>query len=136
MLNCPTVTIEKCTETEHEVPLGLGWLNPSTPCQFCGGQTNKIHQRRPLHVRDLSILGKLTVLTIERRQFSCKSCQKYFTESIDFIDFDCHSTHRYQRYVYNRVKVANVTQVARDEKLTYDRVKSIFDQQFKKTVHQ
>lgn len=134
LLNFPNITIERCTETETEVHLALGWLNPSVPCQFCAYETDKVNQRRPLQIRDLSILGKFTILTIERRQFKCENCQKYFTEPIDFIDFDRHSTERYQLQIYNRVKVANMTQVARDEDLTYDRVKSIFDRQYKKTV--
>ncbi|ASC70523.1 hypothetical protein XM38_014620 [Halomicronema hongdechloris C2206] len=94
LLNFPNVTIERCTETDNEVHLGLRWLNQSVPCQFCGCETDKVNQHRPLQVRDLSILGKFTVLTIERRQFKCENCQKYFTEAIDFIDFDRHSTER------------------------------------------
>lgn len=133
LLNFPNVTIERCTETENEVHLALRWLNESVPCPFCGCETGKINQHRPLQVRDLSILGKFTVLTLERRQFKCERCQKYFTEAMDFIDCDRHSTQRYQEHIYQRVKAANITQVARDENLTYDRIKSIFDQQFKKT---
>jgi transposase len=135
LLNFPNITIEKCTETESEVHLELRWLNQSIPCKFCGCQTDNINQRRPLKARDLSILGKFTVLTVERRQFRCDSCQKYFTEPIDFIDFDRHSTGRYQKYIYDHVKISNLTQVAREEHLTYDRVKSMFEQQYKKTVH-
>jgi hypothetical protein len=69
LLNFPNITIEKCTETESEVHLELRWLNQSIPCKFCGCQTDNINQRRPLKARDLSILGKFTVLTVERRQF-------------------------------------------------------------------
>lgn len=133
LLNLPNITIEKCSETETEVHLDLKWLNQSSPCQLCGCESDRVNQYRPLQVRDLSILGKFTVLTIERRQFKCENCRKFFTEAIDFIDFDRHSTQRYQTYLYGRVKAANMTQVARDENLTYDRVKSIFDQQLKKT---
>jgi transposase len=133
LLDFPNMSIEKYTQTESEVHLSLRGLKQSVVCTLCGCETDRVNQHRPVEVRDLPILGKDTILTITRRQFKCEVCQKYFTEPMDFVDFERHSTQRYQMYIYNRVKVETVTQVARDEHLTYDRVKSIFDKQFKKT---
>lgn len=132
LLNFPNTTIEKCIDKGDEVHLKIEFTNDSVPCIFCDHEIDQINQSRPLSVRDLPIFGKITILQINRRQFKCEHCQKYFTESIDFIDFDRHSTIRYQEYIYNRVKTSNITQVARDENLTYDRIKSIFDVQFER----
>ena len=136
LLNFPSVTIEKCVEEEDKVNLNIKFINDSVACIFCNHETDKINQIRPLSVRDLSIFGKVTILQIDRRQFKCEHCQKHFTELIEFIDFDRHSTIRYQKYIYNRVKTSNITQVARDESLTFDRIKSMFDVQFKKKTDQ
>jgi transposase len=78
-----------------------------------------------LKVRDISILGKITILEIGRRQFYCKDCQKYFTERLDFIDFPRQITERYKNYLFERVRVSTMTQIAKEESLTYDQIKGI-----------
>ncbi|WP_293337130.1 transposase family protein [Microcoleus sp. CAWBG58] len=37
-------------------------------------------------IRDLSIFGQPVYLKVPRRQFYCRTCQKYFTESLNFVD--------------------------------------------------
>jgi len=132
LLNFPNFTVEKCHIDEHKINLIIGFINEIAICPFCNHNTDKIHQERSLSVRDLPILGKSTVLEINRRQYYCQNCQRYFTESLDFIDFDRHSTNRYKQYIYERVKSSNITQITREENLSYDRVKSIFESQFSK----
>ena len=132
LLNLPALTIEKCLDTETEVHLTLKSLKESVNCPCCGVETDSINQERPLRVRDVSIFGKFTYLYFKRRQFYCENCQKYGTEPLDYIDFKRQTTRRYQEYIYKRVKVSTVSEVAREEGLTYDRVKSMFENQFLK----
>ena len=130
------MTVDRYRIEEETINLSIGFLNDSSVCPYCNYNTDEINQKRALNVRDLPILGKATILEIERRQYYCKNCQKYFTELIDFIDFDRHSTNRYKKYIYERVQKADITQIVREEGLTYDRVKSIFENQFsKKKIH-
>jgi transposase len=131
LLNFPNVTIEKCISSDDTIELTLRNLNESIVCPHCGEEIDEIHQERPISVRDLSVFGKLTQLNLKRRQFYCQDCQRYSTEEIDYIDFDRHTTIRYQEYIYERVKVSTVSQVAKEEKSTYDRIQSIF-----REVHQ
>lgn len=132
LLNLRTLTVEKCRDTETEVHLTLKSLKESVMCPGCGVETDRINQERPLRVRDVSIFGKITYLYLKRRQFYCQNCQKYVTESLEYIDFKRQTTRRYQEYIYKRVKVSTVSEVAPEEGLTYDRVKSIFEVQFQK----
>lgn len=132
LLNFPNITVEKYRIEEDKINLNIGFINEIVICPCCTQTTDEIHQKRKLSVRDLPILGKSTVLEIDRRQYYCQNCQKYFTESLDFIDFDRHSTNRYKQYIYERVKTSNITQITREENLSYDRVKSIFESQFLK----
>lgn len=126
------MTVERYEIDEQTINFSIGFINDYSACPHCQQKTDEINQKRLLSVRDLPILGKATILEIERRQYYCKNCNKYFTEPIDFIDFDRHSTQRYKQYIYERVKKADITQVAREESLTYDKVKSIFENQFSK----
>jgi len=114
------------------VTLMISFQNDVMACPDCEYETNHINQRRDLKVRDLSILGKQTILHLERRQYYCQDCKRYFTEEIESMDFDRHSTNRYQEYIYECVKKSTVSQIAKEEDLTYDRVKSIFENQFSK----
>jgi transposase len=132
LLNFPNITIEKCIISESKTELTLKFLNHSIICPHCSNKIDEIHQERAISVRDLSIFGKLTILNLNRRQFYCESCHKFTTEKLDYIDFDRHTTLRYQNYIYERVRVSTVTQVAKEESLTYDRVQSIFMQVNKK----
>jgi transposase len=132
LLNLPDLRIEKCLDTESEVHLTVKSWKESENCPCCGLETDRINQERPLRVRDVSIFGKFTYLYFKRRQFYCENCQKYWTEPLEYIDFKRQTTQRYQEYIYKRVKVSTVSEVAREEELTYDRVQSIFENQFLK----
>lgn len=109
LLNFPNITVETYRIEEDKINLNIGFINETAACPFCKQHTDEIHQKRHLNVRDLPILGKSTILEIDRRQYYCQNCQKYFTESLDFIDFDRHSTNRYKQCIYERVKNAFVS---------------------------
>jgi transposase len=130
LLNFPYTTVERCRIEEKILYLSVGFLNEFAICPHCRAKSEDMNQKRALSIRDLPILGKATILEIERRQYYCQDCQKYFTESLEFIDFDRHTTNRYKEYIYARVKNSTITQIAREEDLTYDRVKSIFEDEF------
>jgi hypothetical protein len=86
--------------------------------------------------RDLSVFGQATYLKVPRRQFYCHGCQRYFTESLSFVDEGRTYTRRYEEYIYQQVQQSSIEQVSRIEHLTYDRVEGIFKHQYgqKKTM--
>ena len=130
LLNIKGVTVNSYRIEQETIYFKLGYFKESCECPHCSHITDKINQIRDLHIRDMPILGKATILTIGRRQFYCQYCQKYFTEPLDVIDFPRHITERYKNYIFERVKVSSITQIAREESLTYDQVKGIFEERY------
>ncbi|WP_445302225.1 transposase family protein [Microcoleus sp. F4-D5] len=49
--------------------MGLSILSEGIVCHHCSNHTKKLHQNRPILVRDLSVFGFPVCLKIPRRQF-------------------------------------------------------------------
>jgi transposase len=130
LLNLPDVTVESCTQVESEVFLKLRFLKEESNCPHCHRPSDQLHQNRPVFIRDLSIFGQPVYLQVPRRQFYCGSCQKYFTESLSFVDWERRYTQRYESYIYQRVKATTIQQVSREEDLSWDQVQGIFKYRF------
>lgn len=130
LLNLPNVTVATCTQEAEQVFLELALLNEAAPCPHCQTCSDKIHQNRPVFVRDLAIFGRPVYLHVPRRQFYCRQCQRYFTESLEFVDWERRYTQRYEEYIYQRVQASNIEQVRREEGLSWDQVNGIFDYKF------
>jgi transposase len=77
LLALPGVRVESCTQVDGKIFLGLSILSEGIVCHHCKNSTEKLHQNRPVLVRDLSVFGRPVYLKIPRRQFYCPSCQRY-----------------------------------------------------------
>ncbi|UZQ53878.1 transposase family protein [Trichothermofontia sichuanensis B231] len=130
LLNLPNVTVETCTQEAEQVFLQIDLLNAAATCPHCQTRSEKIHQNRPILVRDLAIFGRPVYLQVPRRQFYCRQCQHYFTERLEFVDWERRYTQRYEEYVYQRVQASNIEQVGREESLSWDQVNGIFTYKF------
>ena len=128
LLALPGVRVETCTQVDGKIFLGLSILSERIVCHYCKNSTEKLHQNRPVLVRDLSVFGRPVYLKIPRRQFYCPSCQRYPTERIDFLDIKRRQTQQYEQNIYERVKQSSMEQIAREEGLSYDEIKGIFEQ--------
>jgi transposase len=65
-------------------------------------------------------------LKVPRLQFYCPSCQRYSTEELEFLDKKRRHTQRYEQNIYARVQQSSMSQIGREEGLSYDEIKSIF----------
>ena len=130
LLNFPNVTVESCTQQPGEVHLKLRFLNEEASCPHCEKLSTELHQQRPILLRDLSIFGQATYLKVLRRQFYCDDCQRYFTESLTFMDEGRQYTRRYEEYIYQQVRLASIEQVRRAEGLSFERIQGIFKHQY------
>jgi transposase len=63
---------------------------------------------------------------VPRRQFYCPTCQRYSTEKLEFLDKKRRHTQRYEQNIYARVQKSSISQIGREEGLSYDEIKSIF----------
>jgi transposase len=55
-------------------------------CNRCGQKSQRIHQNHRYLIKDLPISGQSVYLEINRRQFKCESCQKPFSEELNFVN--------------------------------------------------
>ncbi len=127
----PRVRVETCTQIEGKIFGELSILSKGIVCHHCNNPTEKLHQNRPILVRDLPVFGRPVYHKIPRRQFSCPICQHYPTERIDFLDVKRWHTQRYKQNIYERVKQSSMEQIGREKGLSYDEIneiKGIFEQ--------
>ena len=129
LLNLPDITIERCIKNDKKTILKVGFLTDNATCPHCQQSRDELHQIRTILIRDLPISGQLIELEIPRRQYYCKNCQKYFTEQLCFVDVGRRYTQRYEEYIYHRVQVTTVSQVKREEELSWDQIQGIFNHQ-------
>jgi transposase len=127
LLNLPNITVETCSNLEDPICLQLQVLTSGIHCPHCGSYTEELHQNRPILVRDLPTFGKAVYLQVPRRQFYCSACQRYVTEILDFIDWKRRHTQRYEAAIYQRIQTSSIEQVSREEGLSVEEVKGIFD---------
>ena len=138
LLRLPNVSVFTCYQKEGLIVLELELINPGIPCPHCQTYTDKLHQDRPILVRDLSICGQGVYLKVPRRQFDCPGCKRISTERLFFVEMGRQYTIRYEEYIYERVKELTVEQVSQNEGLSSKIVGSIFKriaQRKKKTGH-
>ena len=119
--------METCTEVEGTIALRLEILAEGMSCPHCEKYTEELHQNRPILVRDLPTFGRPVYLQVPRRQFYCSECQRYSTERLEFCDGKRRHTQRYESQIYERIQQSSMEQIGREEGLSYDEVKSIFD---------
>jgi len=67
-------------------------------------------------------------LQVPRRQFYCPMCQRYSTERLEFLGQKRRHTQRYEENIYARVQQSSMSQIGREEGLSYDEIKGIFTQ--------
>jgi transposase len=127
LLNLPGVRVETCTEVEGTMTLRLDILADGMSCPHCEKYTEELHQTRVILVRDLPSFGRVVYLQVPRRQFYCGECQRYSTERLGFFDWKRRHTRRYEANIYDRVQQSSLEQIGREEALSYDEIKSIFD---------
>lgn len=132
LLKFPNVTVEGCTQESNTVCLKLRFLIEEADCSHCRKSSTELHQNRPIMIRDLSIFGQATYLQVPRRQFYCQDCQRYFTETLSFVNEGRQYTQRYEEYIYQQVQLSSIEQVRRVEGLTFDRIQGIFKHQYAK----
>lgn len=127
LLNLPDVTVESCIYQDDEVYLILRFLTSGCSCPYCGNHSEELHQNRPILIRDLSVFGRVVYLKVPRRQFFCYNCQRYFTERLEFVDWERRYTQRYEEHIYQRVKSSSIEQVRREDQLSFEQVQGIFN---------
>ena len=105
----------------------------SATCPRCGEVSSQLHQNHGHLVRDLDISERPVWLKVNRRQFKCQTCQKPFSEALDFVGKRMSYTNRLAQRVVQQVIHSDVSNVARNHGLSEDVVWSMVEYLSKKT---
>lgn len=116
-------------ESDH-ITFYLRCLQETDVCPHCGSKHTSVHKVRKVSVRDLDLLDKRTILELERHQYYCNECRKYFTLPSSEVDFQRQMTERYKNKIFEKTKTSTITHVAKEEGLTYDQVKGVLESKF------
>jgi transposase len=81
-------------------------------CPNCGETTTTVNQYYHRTIRDLNMGIRHVHLLVKMRQFYCKSCNRYFTETLDFADLNKEYTHRQSDYMFILARKQSYTEVA------------------------
>lgn len=122
LLNLPGIVVESFRETETDLMLEVeAWTDKAT-CPHCNCLSSNLHQNHGYWVRDLPISNRQVRLKVNRRQFQCKTCNKPFSENLDFVDRRCLYTNRLALEIVRQVRNSSVRSVAQNHELTDEEV--------------
>lgn len=97
----------------------------ASTCPNCGQVSKRVHQNHAHLAQDLPMSGKDVFIKYNRRQFKCKTCQKPFSEALDFIGKRRQYTDRFAEQVVSEVIHSDIHNVARNHNITDDIVESM-----------
>jgi len=100
LLNLSSVKVEAVELTKDKVTISCKLSTNSCICPTCGQVSSQVHQSYNRIVRDLNLISREVYLSIKIRQFYCKTCTSYFTESLDFADANKSHTHRQEDFMF------------------------------------
>jgi transposase len=102
-------------------------------CPECQHLSTQIHDTaEPQMIRDLAIWDRQCWLRYAPRRFACATCHKTFVERVAWREPGLAYTVRYAQSIYQRTRREDLAQIAHDEGLSQDTVRSIFERGAKK----
>jgi transposase len=95
LLGIPEIIVEDSKEIDNTLILTVKALTKKAICPRCGQVSHRLHQNKYHLVKDLPISGKEVILKVNKRQFKCDTCQKPFSEKLNFVEENKNFTKRY-----------------------------------------
>lgn len=106
---------------------------PAAICPACQQVSTAPHDTsEPQLIRDLPIWGRRCWLQYAPRRFKCATCERTFVERIVWREAGQAYTQRYTEFIYQRARREPLAQIARDEQLSEDVVRGLFEREAKK----
>jgi transposase len=112
LLNLPTVAITHVEVKPKTVLIDCQSKQKIHTCPTCGKLTSTVNQYYTRTLRDLNMGPRQVQLRVSVRQFWCKECPRYFTETLDFADLGKEHTHRQADYMFCLARKQSYTEVA------------------------
>jgi transposase len=117
---------EEVEKINNEIIISGEIINTKKICPTCGEESNKVNQYYTRMVRSLPIHGKQVYLRFTEKILKCNTCNKTFTEKVDFVERSQRFTRDYHNYIYELAKKQDFKRVAEMERIDPDTVKNFF----------
>ena len=112
LLNLPTVKIVDVKIDNKVILIECQVKKSSEVCPNCGVVSSTINQYYYRTLRDLNMGIRHVHLLVKMRQFYCVSCNRYYSEILDFADLNKDHTHRQSDYMFCLARKQSYTEVA------------------------
>ena len=112
LLNLPSVEILNIKIDTKIIRIECQVKQTGATCPNCGETISTVNQYYHRTIRDLNMGIRHVHLLVKVRQFYCKSCNRYFTETLDFADLNKEFTHRQSDYMFCLARKQCYTEVA------------------------
>ena len=97
-------------------------------CPCCNNLTDKVHDYRVQVIKDIPAFGKFILISLRKRRYVCKHCEKRFYEQIQFLPKYHRMTNRLSAWVIHLLEdVRSFSSVAREVNLSVSTIIRIFD---------
>jgi|SRR3990172_5918406 len=134
LLNLPNLEVIGYETTNEEI--AILEVKPTlkvTICPDCKKPSATLHDYdEPRLIRDLSLFGRKCYLRLRSRRFECETCQRAFTERLEWIACDSSYTRRFEEYVFTLCRKNTIQDVSQLLELGYEAVDGLFKRQAKK----
>ena len=112
LLNLPSVEILDIKVDTKIITIECQVKHLGDTCPNCGETSTTVNQYYHRTIRDLNMGIRHVHLLVKMRQFYCKSCNRYYTETLEFADLNKEYTHRQSDYMFILVRKQCYTEVA------------------------
>lgn len=112
LLNLPSVEILDIKVDAKIITIECQVKQSGNICPNCGETSTTVNQYYHRTIRDLNMGIRHVHLLVKMRQFYCKGCNRYYTETLDFADLNKEYTHRQSDYMFILARKQCYTEVA------------------------
>jgi len=134
LLGLPGIDVEDYHLFDDKIILEVEAHQVKSVCPRCQIPSTHLHQNHGYYVRDLSLMGRLVLLKVNRRQFKCTTCGKPFSEELDFVGKHRKHTDRFAEMIVQQVIHSDLHNVGQQNNLTDEEVWSIVEYISKKKL--
>lgn len=126
LLNLDSIKVN--SYRQHEgigIIIQVDSLNKESTCPRCGKKSHRLHQNHRYLVKDLPLSGQAVYLEVNRRQFKCNSCQKPFSEELNFLKSRRTYTKRLAHSIIQEVLENDIHSVAKKSHVTTEEIETM-----------
>lgn len=127
ILNLPYFNVVNVSELELDYQVQAEVAKPPTQCAHCNHSEIVGFGRRDEMIMDIPVLGKRTVIMLNRRRYRCQSCRKTFLEPVPNKDDKRQMTHRLIQYIEGESLRRTFSGVAEDVGVDEKTIRNIFN---------